>query len=163
MWDVITHPCPDIKQSLPKLPLMFLHGCNYPCPNINIGLANPFNSLWPNDAIWWQRSGSTLVQVMACWLTAPSHYLNQCWLIISKIQLPSSDGNFTRDTSVINDWNQHESYSSKMSLKSPRANELSNSVLGREANKQHMWATHPIASAVLLGETGLMLNELLHN
>ena len=37
------------------------------------------NSLWPNDAIWRQRSGSTLAQVMACCLTAPSHYLNQCW------------------------------------------------------------------------------------
>ena len=37
-----------------------------------------FNSLWPNDAIWRQRSGSTLAQVMACCLTATSHYLNQC-------------------------------------------------------------------------------------
>ena len=61
------------------------------------------NSLWPNNAIWWHRSGSTLAQVMACCLTAPSHYLNQCWLIITKIHLHSSDGNFTRDTSVIND------------------------------------------------------------
>ena len=26
---------------------------------------------------------STLVQIMACCLTAPSHYLNPCWLIIS--------------------------------------------------------------------------------
>ena len=45
-----------------------------------------FNSLWPSDAIWRQGSGSTLAQVMACCLTAPSHYLNQCWLIISEIQ-----------------------------------------------------------------------------
>ena len=65
-----------------------------------------------------------LVLVMACCLTAPSHYLNQCWLIISKIQLHSSDGNFTRDTSVINDWNKHENYSSKISLKLAGANEL---------------------------------------
>ena len=40
------------------------------------------NSLWPSDTIWWQRSGSILAQVMACCLTAPSHYLNQCWLSI---------------------------------------------------------------------------------
>ena len=33
-------------------------------------------SLWPNDTIWRQRSGSTLAQVMACCLTAPSHYLH---------------------------------------------------------------------------------------
>ena len=44
-----------------------------------------FKSLRPSDAIWWHRSGSTLTQVMAWCLTAPSHYLNQCWLIISKV------------------------------------------------------------------------------
>ena len=36
------------------------------------------NTLWPSDTIWRQRSGSTLAQVMACCLTAPIHYLNQC-------------------------------------------------------------------------------------
>ena len=41
------------------------------------------NSLWPGDAIWQHRSGSTLDQVMACCLKATSHYLNQCWLIIN--------------------------------------------------------------------------------
>ena len=40
-------------------------------------------SLWPSDAIWRHGSWSTLVQVMVCCLTAPSHYLNQCWLIIT--------------------------------------------------------------------------------
>ena len=40
------------------------------------------NSLCPSDTIWRQRSGSTLAQIMACCLTAPSHYLNQCWLEI---------------------------------------------------------------------------------
>ena len=56
------------------------------------------NSLWPSDAIWWERSGSTLAPVMACCLTAPSHYLNQCWLIISKVLWCSCEDNFTRDT-----------------------------------------------------------------
>ena len=36
------------------------------------------NSLWPGDTIWRHRSGSTLAQVMACCLMAPSHCLNQC-------------------------------------------------------------------------------------
>ena len=49
-----------------------------------------------------KRSGSTLAQVMACCLTAPSHYLNQCWLILSKVQWHSSGGNFIRDTPAIN-------------------------------------------------------------
>ena len=74
------------------------------------GLVTPFGD----------RSGSILAQVMACCLTAPSLYLNQCWLVSSKIQLHSSDGNFTRDALVINDYNKHENHSSKMSLKSPR-------------------------------------------
>ena len=42
------------------------------------------NSLWHSDTIWRHKSGSTLAQVMACCLTAPSHYLNQCWLIINE-------------------------------------------------------------------------------
>ena len=59
------------------------------------------NSLWPTDTIWRLRTGSILAQVMACCLTAPIHYLNQCWLIISKVQWHSPVSNFTRDTSAI--------------------------------------------------------------
>ena len=44
-------------------------------------LSLPF-LLWPFDAIWRHRSGSTLAQSMACCLTAPSHYLYKCWLFI---------------------------------------------------------------------------------
>ena len=44
-----------------------------------------FNSWWPSDAIWQQGFRSTVVQVMACCLTAPSHYQNQCWLFIRKV------------------------------------------------------------------------------
>ena len=50
-------------------------------------------------------SGSTMAQVMACRLTAPSHYLNQCWLLISKVQWHPSESNFTRDTTTISHWN----------------------------------------------------------
>ena len=58
------------------------------------------NSLRPSDSIWRYRSESTLVKVMACYLTAPSHYLNQYWLIISKVWWHSSESNFIRDTSA---------------------------------------------------------------
>ena len=44
------------------------------------------NPLWPSDITWWQKSGSTLTQVMACCLTTSNHYLNHCWLIISEVQ-----------------------------------------------------------------------------
>ena len=59
------------------------------------------DSFWPSDALWQHEYGSTVAQVMACSLTAPSHYLNQCWLIINHVQRQSPGGNFTRNTSVI--------------------------------------------------------------
>ena len=62
------------------------------------------NSLWPSDTIWRQRSRSTLVQVMACCLKAPSHYLNQCWLIISEVLRHSPEGNFTGNAPDIYHW-----------------------------------------------------------
>ena len=65
--------------------------------------ASEVNSLWPSDTIWRQRSGSTLAQVMAWCLTAPSHYLNQCWLIISEVMWHSYQGNFKSIASTIND------------------------------------------------------------
>ena len=43
------------------------------------------STLWPSYSIWHQRSWSTLLQVMAWFLMAPSHHLNQCWLIISEV------------------------------------------------------------------------------
>ena len=68
------------------------------------------NSSGPTDAIWRWRSWSTLVQVMACCLTAPSHYLNQRWLIISKILWHSSGDIIIR----------FENYIYKIALRSPR-------------------------------------------
>ena len=71
-----------------------------------------------------ERSGSPLAQVMACCLTAPSHYLNQCWLIISKVEWYSSKGKFTRDTLAINYWNYLEIKYLKYHSNFPGANEL---------------------------------------
>ena len=51
---------------------------------LNFAVQCALNSLWPSDAIWRHRSGSTLFQVMACCLTAPSHNLTICWLITSE-------------------------------------------------------------------------------
>ena len=68
-----------------------------------------------HDVIWWQRTGSTLAQVMGCCQTALSHYLNQCWLIISEVKWKLPDGNFTRDTLAIQSY-----HFPKNSFKSPR-------------------------------------------
>ena len=63
--------------------------------------------------------GSTMAQVMACCLTAPSHYLSDCWLLISRVQWYSPEGNFIRDTPATNHWNLLENYISEISFKSP--------------------------------------------
>ena len=80
------------------------------------------NSLWPSDIIWRHKSGSTLAHVMACCLTAPSHYLNQCRLTISKVQWHPSESNFIRDTSAIRHWNSLEYYLSKFCSNLPGDN-----------------------------------------
>ena len=56
------------------------HDITIVCRVYSIACIWRLNSLWPSNAIWQHRSRSTLTQVMACCLTAPSHYLNQCWL-----------------------------------------------------------------------------------
>ena len=39
----------------------------------------------PSDAVWRHRSWSKLAQVMTCYLMAPTHYLNQCWLLVKGV------------------------------------------------------------------------------
>ena len=57
-------------------------------------------SLGPSDVIWRQGSRSTLAQVMACCLMASSHYLNQCWLMISDVLWHSPDSNSTENVKI---------------------------------------------------------------
>ena len=65
----------------------------------------------PPRAIFTNRSGSTLTQVMACCQMAPSHYLNQCWLLISEVLWHSPERNFTMGKSVdSNDCNSFEDW-----------------------------------------------------
>ena len=69
--------------------------------------------------IWQHRSGSTLAQVMACCLTAPSHYLNQSWLIIMEVLWYSLEGNFIGDTQDIYPWYEFENYKFETTVISP--------------------------------------------
>ena len=48
-----------------------------------------------SDVMWQLKSGSTLAQVMACSMMAPSLSLNQCWLNISMVlcHSPKEDSN----------------------------------------------------------------------
>ena len=43
-------------------------------------MSESFNSFGPSNAIWRKRYESTLIQLIARCLMAPSHNLNQCWL-----------------------------------------------------------------------------------
>ena len=78
------------------------------------------NSLWPSYAIWWHRSGSTLAQVMACCLAAPSHYLNQCWLVISKVSWHSPQCTTIKYLWDTNMYNKNKNYIFKLPSRSPR-------------------------------------------
>ena len=53
---------------------------------------------------------------MACCLTAPRDYLNQCWQIISEVLWHSSQGNFTCDAKDIYPWNEFKNEKNKTIL-----------------------------------------------
>ena len=73
-----------------------------------------FNSLGPGDAIWQQRSGSPLAQIMACCLMAPSHYLNQCWLIINEVLWHSLEDRFAGNAQDSYPWYEFDYYWTKI-------------------------------------------------
>ena len=95
--------------------------CNVICKMLSI-LCRPqcVNSLWPSDAIWRQRSWSSLVQVMTCCLTAPSHYLNQYWRYITETLWQSSESNFTASTQAAILRNEFENFGSKIIVRTSR-------------------------------------------
>ena len=53
-----------------------------------------FHTLWPCATIWRHEFGSPLTQLMACCLTASSHYLNHCWLLTKGVWHPYDKGQF---------------------------------------------------------------------
>ena len=73
---------------------------------------------WPT--IWRYTPRALLSQLLAyCWITM-SHYLNQYWLTINKVQPYSFEESFTRDTWGINYSNDPDNYLYWISFKSPR-------------------------------------------
>ena len=57
---------------------------------------------------------------MACCLMAPSHYLNQCWLIINGVLWYSPYNNFTGSTWDISSWYEFEIYNFEIMATCPR-------------------------------------------
>ena len=116
---LLTHICVTRPQWVKELDQHY-RSCCLIYDETNVDDWTKIHSLWLNDTIWQHSSWSTLVQVMACCLMVPSHYLNQCWLIFSKVQWHSVEGNLTKDSSLINHYNKFENYLSKFLFKSPR-------------------------------------------
>ena len=101
--------------------------------DISLTLLALINSL-PSDVIWCQGYRSTLAQVMACCMTAPSHYLNQCWLMVCEVLWHSLDSNFTENTSVVYHWNGFETYQFETVVKAPRGQWVKK---GQQLNQVH--------------------------
>ena len=90
-WRWLLH---STEVSLGTSYMIVLHNLNLLWKSISpqlthCGLVTPYNDM--------DRNGSTLVQVMACCLMAPSHYLNHCLLIILGVLWHSPGNNVTRD------------------------------------------------------------------
>ena len=68
-----------------------------------------------------QRSGSTLAQVVAWWVMAPSHCLNQFGIIMSKVLWHSSEGSFTAGGLATILYTEFENYTYKITTTFHRA------------------------------------------
>ena len=66
------------------------------------------------------RSGQTLVQVIACCHQAASHYLNQCWLLISEVLQHSPGNNSIASAQAIDQYNEFANYTIKITTTTPR-------------------------------------------
>ena len=58
------------------------------------------NPMLPSYAKWHHQAWPTVVKVKACCLTAPSHYLDWCWLTISEVLWHLPKGNVTGKAQV---------------------------------------------------------------
>ena len=88
---------------------------------------NMFNSLWPSDVIWHHRSCSTLFQLMACCLTTPSYYLNQCWLLTSDLLWHSNESIITMNGQGAITYNEFQNHTFKITAASSRGQRINSS------------------------------------
>ena len=89
----------------------------------------------PTEAIWQHRSRSTMAQVMDCCQAAPSHYLNQFWLLIINFLWHPHESNFMASTQATILYNDFENCIFRISATSPRGKWV-NSLRPRQ-NRRH--------------------------
>ena len=118
------------------------------------------NSLGPSETKWRQRTGSTLAQVMACCLPAPSHYLNQRWLIMNLMLWHPPESNFIGISQNINSINEFQNYNFKIVTASPRGQRVNtlrpNQTLLARCRRHHLAIRSPIC---ILIQTNLNLTD----
>ena len=93
------------------------------------------NHCGPSDVILQQRSWPPLVQVMACCFMAPSHNLNQCWLMTNKAPWHSPKSYFTASDQATALYNKFENHTFKIKATSPRGQ-------WQQQNKTHQNPVH---------------------
>ena len=100
-----------------------------PEKSLNLITHSLFSSLGPSDCMWQHRYRSTLThQVMACCLTAPRHYLNQFWLIITMVLHHSLKGNNTENALESDHCNVIENHTFKIKALSPKKHWVKNHI-----------------------------------
>ena len=89
---------------------------------ISVTCLKPF--LWLSDVIWRYTYDSTLAQEMACCLTAQSHHLSLCGLVLGEVLLHSTEGNSTENAQYVCSWYEFETYEFRIGAPSPSGSEL---------------------------------------
>ena len=74
--------------------------------------------------IWWHWFGSTLPHIMDWCLTAPSHHLNKCWLIIQGVMCHSPEHKFYKKCSRKYSYHMFGNSTFKITTTSPKTDEL---------------------------------------
>ena len=84
------------------------------------GLVTPYGDIYLGQ--YWL--GAVKAQAMACCLMAPSHYMNQCWLIIKGVLWHSFGFKFIRGAHELNPWLVFGDYTFEIKNTSPKANQF---------------------------------------
>ena len=87
-----------------------------------------------------------LLMLWSCCLTAPSHYLNQCWLLISEVLWHSHESNFTVSTQTTLLYYEFESILLKLLPHLPVAKELSFDGISYIVTASRCWGEGNVAA-----------------
>ena len=133
---------------------MTVDGCRHPwhCQVIN--------SLRPSDAYMRQETNHHWFRKWLVAWPAPSHYLNQCWIIVNSTLRNKLQWNFNRNQYIFIEGNALENVVCKMASISSRRQWVNYSVVGTGIldNQFHAVAAEAPASGFARGSASMALN-----